>query len=55
MRADERELVPLEDERASTDFMAQLREYSATFRISAHAQAVSVHLGAKAEAAVSVE
>ncbi len=31
---DERALVPLEDERASDDFMVQLREYSAPFRYS---------------------
>jgi len=35
---EDRPLIPLEKERASDDFMQQLREYSATFRLSAEAQ-----------------
>ena len=43
--------MPLEEERASADFMCQLREYSATFRLQVEAQppaAVGIHLGAAA-------
>ena len=39
--ADEREKVPLEAEKASDDFLAQLREFAQVFRISENAQVVT--------------
>ena len=47
---EERALVPLEDEAASDDFMQQLREYSAAFRITpeameAQAASIKSHMG----------
>ena len=44
---EERSFVPLEDETASDDFMAQLRAFSSGFRLSEESQLafVKAHLG----------